>query len=213
MTTEKEEFNPDQFTGLAMYAYLSKPRPSNNPMFKDAYEVDLLLDTRGVSDAQKKGYKVRSGNKRYDEFITDNGLAAKGYAGQYVSFKKDAIRKKYEDGNPVIKMDEKGRPVMVDGNVVFEQEPSLPPRVRDSASQPIDNDEVPMIGNGSLLRVFTTPKNGGTRASMRGEWGAKLISVTILQLVEREAYVPQSPMPTKFADDDMDDEIPAFAKG
>lgn len=213
MTDTKEEFNPDQFTGLAMYAYLSKPRPSNNPMFKDAYEVDLLLDTRGVSEAQKKGYKVRSGNKRYDEFITENGLAAKGYAGQYVSFKKDAIRKKYEDGNPVIKMDEKGRPVMVDGNVVFEQEPALPPRVRDSASQPIDNDDIPMIGNGSLLRVFTTPKNGGTRASMRGEWGAKLISVTILQLVEREAYVPQSPMPTKFADDDMDDEIPAFAKG
>lgn len=210
----KEEFNPDQFTGIAMYPFLKNPRISNNPMYKDAYEVDLLLDTKGVSEAQKKGYKVRSGNKKYDEFITTNGLAAKGYAGQYLNFKKDAMRKKYEDGNPVLQLDEKGRPVFVDGQAVIEMEPATPPRIRDSAATVLEPSQIPDIGNGSILRVFTSPKNGGARASMRGEWGAKLISVTILELVERPAYSPDTSSSSFVASaPDDDDDIPAFARG
>lgn len=218
----KDEFNPDQFVGISMYAALCKPRISNNPLYPDAWQVDLLLDTRGLKEAQEKGYKVHSGNAKYNEFIAQNGLDKQGYSGAFIKATKPTTAKVFKDGNPVIKTDEAGRPVFENGAPVMETTLAVAPKVRDSARNVIDPDNMPSIGNGSKLRIFVTPKNGGARAMMRGEWGARLISTTILELkeytkntVEAGGYVYDAKDGTytsSTVSDDMDDDIPNFAR-
>lgn len=168
------------FTGISMYAKIKEPNKANDPKYTDAWETDLLLNEKDVKRAAALGLAVKT-RDNYMEFCEDNGLVEKGYTGKYIKSRKYTLKSAGKmvaqpDGTEVFK------PLYNEDGPV--KEPAKPPIVRDAKGNDIPHEDVPLIGNGSLISigVVVTP----SAAKTKGEWGSRLISVEIKELVEYE---------------------------
>lgn len=172
-------------TGISMYAKIKEPDQARVIKAKDGKEivtdskwtVDLLLNQKGKMVAERAGVRVRNApsdpnlNYKYVEYVTTSGLLEKGYTGEYIRITKNAEKQaRNEDGSP-----------MYNGPIPVKA-PANPPRIRDSKGTDIPLEDVPLIGNGSELQVAFTPTIAPGKK--HGEYGARFISVKILELVE-----------------------------
>ncbi len=199
----------ETITGVSMYAKLIRPAKSNRADIPDTWELDLLIDQKGKAVADKLGLRVRNKqgdekmNQRYIDFVKESGLDKKGYTGEYVRFSKKTTKAVWDQARNKQKYNEDG-PMF---------EPAQPPQIRDSAGNLIPTSDAPLLGNGSVVTVsfaLTKPAMKG-----HGEYGGRLISVRILELVPYEAAAPTPNLGgyvhAASPADDMADDVPKFA--
>lgn len=171
--TQKAEFLT--FKGKSMYARVFEPAlpPPQDPTQPPRWTVDVLIDKATKTELMAKGLRIKDGNPKYEAFVEENGLLEKGFDGSFVTVKKSTVRKAYNQAMQEPIKDEKG-------NQVFE--PASRPKVMDTAWNEIPESANLKIGNGSDIEVcYTITKPLLARS---GNYGARLVSTKILNLVE-----------------------------
>lgn len=163
------------FTGISMYARLNEPKENTTIHGEPTAPIwtqDVLIDSVTAAMLKGKGVRVKSGNQKYLQQIEQQGLASKGYMGDFVTTKKSTVKKVYVDG--VIQRDKQTGDELT--------EAADRPKMTDSRGREIPESAGLNIGNGSTVRIGASITKGPKVPV--GNYGLRLIETRILELVE-----------------------------